>query len=139
MDARKKAEERQICYPLLYFFVNDFEETWRGIDMKEENEIFCVELFAVGDFFWPEKQIRTRLFAGSLDYETVRKEYNNKKSFWSTSKDEVFNLRGPEGKGGAQMLVQCSNPPPSSPRESKGYVFFFFFLFLFFCALSSSL
>jgi len=117
MDTHK-AEEVHLTYPLLYFAIDDFDEIWKDISLNTEGQLVCVELFASGDFFMPGKPIKTRLFAGALDYEVIRKEYIAKKWLWtSAATSHFFNLKGPNGKGAAQMAVKAqleNEPTPSS-------------------------
>jgi len=120
MDLREKAEAVEHTYPLLYFSVNDFSETWKDLVLSQEGELICVELFAVGSLF-PEKTsvafnaenlpnsvavkpTKIRLFAGALSYEVIKREYGNKRTMWSSS-IQFFHMQGPKGKGSAQMAV----------------------------------
>jgi len=115
MDTNK-AEEVQLTYPILYFAIDDFNEAWKDISLNAEGQLVCVELFASGDFFVPGKNIKTRLFAGALDYEVVKKEYVAKKWMWSSATtSHFFNLKGPNGKGAAQMAVTGQQEIPLSP------------------------
>jgi len=116
-----KAEEVQLTYPILYFAIDDFHEIWKDISLDGEGQLVCVELFGCGDYFSPGSPgIRTRLFAGALDYETIRKEYLSKKWVWSSATEShFFNLKGPNGKGAAQMAVAAQDQPSTPGSWSR--------------------
>jgi len=117
-----KAEEVQLTYPILYFAIDDFNEAWKDISLTEDDQLVCVELFAAGDYFVPGKHVRTRLFAGALDYEVVKKEYVAKKWVWTAAATpHFFNLKGPHGKGAAQMAVTSQQPETSGSWLSFGF------------------
>jgi len=118
MDTHK-AEEVQMTYPILYFAIDDFNETWKDISLNSEGQLVCVELFACGDFFSPGKSMKTRLFAGALDYDVIKKEYAAKKWMWSSpTSSHFFDLKGPNGKGAAQMAVTACIDETSTSQNS---------------------
>jgi len=120
MDIREKVEEIEYTYPLLYFAIDDFSEAWKDISLGSEGEMICVELFAEGCFFSKGKT-KARLFAGALDYDVIRKEYNNKRSMFSPQNLQAFfNLKGPKGKGAAEMAVHAQQDEASTPSRLGG-------------------
>eukprot|EP01116_Phalansterium_solitarium_P018014 TRINITY_DN4606_c0_g1_i1.p1 TRINITY_DN4606_c0_g1~~TRINITY_DN4606_c0_g1_i1.p1 ORF type:complete len:389 (+),score=124.99 TRINITY_DN4606_c0_g1_i1:187-1353(+) len=120
MDVKKKAEEIEYTYPFLYFFIDNFDEVWREIVLADDGEMICVELFAAGSYFCqPGRTVRQRVFAGALTYEVIRQEYKNKRWPWTPgSSKEFFSLKGPQGKGGAQMAVQLGCDSDDSPGRT---------------------
>jgi len=117
---KKKAEEVELTYPLLYFAIDDFNETWKDITLSQDGEVVCVELFAEGSYFSNGTPIRIRLFGGGLDYAIIKSEYKNKKGILtSNSATHFFNLIGPNGKGSCQMAVNAITDPSASPNANN--------------------
>lgn len=94
MTGQTKAESVEYTYPLLYFAIDDFTDAWKGITLTKPGDMICVELFATGNFFSKENTpIRVRLFAGGLEYDTVKKNYSERtSSMWSSRNDQFFKL-----------------------------------------------
>mmetsp|Transcript_18470 Transcript_18470/g.25892 ORF Transcript_18470/g.25892 Transcript_18470/m.25892 type:complete len:385 (-) Transcript_18470:15-1169(-) len=107
MTSRAKAESVEYTYPLLYFAIDDFTDAWKDITLTKGGDMICVELFATGNFFSKGfTPIRVRLFAGGLEYDTVKKNYSERtSSLWSSRSDQFFKLIGPNKKGHAEMAV----------------------------------
>jgi Uncharacterized conserved protein (DUF2045) len=136
----KKGIKYETAYPLIYFMLDDFESTFTNLPLFP-NQYICVELFTqipCDDNIInsnPPLGIRRPgnvhpdevcLFQGTVSYESLSFVFKNK------AKDKVLErrdssdethfefilMRGPEGKGQAQLAIRPSTLMTSSiPRE----------------------
>jgi hypothetical protein len=68
-EFESKGTEEKITYPFLYFTVDDFDQAFNEMIVKE-GEMVCVELVA------NDGRIRKVLFLGSISYEALKKVYD---------------------------------------------------------------
>eukprot|EP00118_Oscarella_pearsei_P000336 m.4730 g.4730 ORF g.4730 m.4730 type:complete len:414 (+) comp11177_c0_seq2:15-1256(+) len=110
----KKGKETSLTYPYVFFTVDNFEEAFKDIIVKEDQHRLIVELVAVNQ----EDSVKTVIFQGSLSYSVFRDVYLAKAStatkmarkmsfgLWQGSGHVKFvSLRGPGGKGHAQVAI----------------------------------
>lgn len=72
-DLSSKGTEETMTYPNIYFTIDDFDEAFNEMIVKE-NEMVCVELVA------NDGRIRKVLFLGSIKYESLKKVYDARAS-----------------------------------------------------------
>ncbi|UJR25454.1 hypothetical protein I4U23_006801 [Adineta vaga] len=115
-DMENKGSEEKITYPKLYFTVDNFED------------MVCVELVARN----PVLNTSRVLFLGSIKYEALRKVYDTRATtstrvaqrvtlgIYTKRRVEFVRMRGPNGKGHAEMAVsrQRSSQSGLSTPES---------------------
>ncbi|PAV61396.1 hypothetical protein WR25_05137 [Diploscapter pachys] len=105
-----KGEQEEITYPKLYFAIDGFEEAFSDVIVRD-GECVCVELVV-------KDRQRTReavVFLGSIRYEILKQVYDTKASStwqWAQKlmkqgerRQEFVRMRGPQGKGYAEMAV----------------------------------
>ena len=68
-DLKSKGEEEVITYPNIYFMIDDFDDAFNEMIVKE-GEMVCVELVAKHESF------RKVLFLGSIKFEALKKVYD---------------------------------------------------------------
>ncbi|XP_033645590.1 uncharacterized protein KIAA0930 homolog isoform X1 [Asterias rubens] len=107
-----KGEETAVSYPNIFFMIDNFDEVFGDV-MVEEGQLICVEVVAA------EKQghYRSVIFLGSVRYESLRRVYEARASVTSRvaasmglygrgkSRVEFIRMKGPEGKGYAEVAV----------------------------------
>ncbi|CAF1390368.1 unnamed protein product [Adineta ricciae] len=135
-DMENKGSEEKITYPKLYFTVDNFEETFCEMFVNE-GQMVCVELVAKN----PVLNTSRVLFLGSIKYEALRKVYETRETtstrvaqrvslgIYTKRRVEFVRMRGPNGKGHAEMAVSryrssqsgTSTPDstPSTPVKSN--------------------
>lgn len=69
-DLESKGTEESITYPFIYFTVDDFDEAFNDMIVRE-GQMVCVELVANDT-----ANIRKVLFLGSIRYEALKKVYD---------------------------------------------------------------
>lgn len=125
IDGKSKAESMELTYPFVYFRVDDHDEIWRDVRLQEPDQIIAVELFAQGPIIGalPAGAPRHKLFSGALSFEgarhtaltrtltraAIQRAVREKSSAFSLSgppAQHFFKLRGPRGKGTAQLCVK---------------------------------
>lgn len=104
-----KEGETIFTYPMIYFAVDDFEDCFKGVTILQDQQI-CVQLSS----YDPVTEKKCTLFQGGVLYSALRELFNYKKSGWFKKHNynqlEFLPLRGPRGKGKAQMAVGIQNP-----------------------------
>ncbi|CAF0819353.1 unnamed protein product [Adineta steineri] len=111
-DMESKGTEEKITYPNIYFTVDNFEDTFCEM-VVNEGQMVCVELVA--------KNLRLNepkvLFLGSIKYEALKKVYETRATtstrvaqrmslgMYTKRRVEFVRMRGPNGKGHAEMAV----------------------------------
>ncbi|CAD6187573.1 unnamed protein product [Caenorhabditis auriculariae] len=108
MDSKGESEE--ITYPKLYFAIDGFDEVFQDVVVRD-GECVCVELIARDRQSTREAVI----FLGSIRYEILKQVYDTKASstwHWAQKlmkqgdrRQEFVRMRGPQGKGYAEMAV----------------------------------
>uniref|UniRef100_A0A7E4UZK9 C2 domain-containing protein n=1 Tax=Panagrellus redivivus TaxID=6233 RepID=A0A7E4UZK9_PANRE len=125
MDAKGECEE--ITYPKIYFAIDDFEHVFNDI-IVTEGECVCVELVARDRYNDREAVI----FLGSIKYDVLKKLYDNRgSSTWNWAQKlmstdrrrrEFVRMRGPRGKGCAEMAVaRVASCGFETPMSENGY------------------
>ncbi|CAF0964617.1 unnamed protein product [Rotaria sordida] len=127
-DMENKGIEEKITYPNIYFIVDNFEDTFCEM-IVNEGQIVCVELIAKN----PVLNESRVLFLGSIKYEALKNVYENRATtsirvaqrmslgMYTKQRMEFVRMRGPNGKGHAEMAVsryrsnQSEITPESSP------------------------
>ncbi|CAD5216008.1 unnamed protein product [Bursaphelenchus okinawaensis] len=108
MDVKGDCEE--MTYPKIYFAIDNFETIFPDIVITE-NECVCVELVARDRFRDKEAVV----FLGSIRFDVLKKLYDSRgNSTWTWAqklvtatqrRHEFVKMRGPHGKGFAEMAV----------------------------------
>ncbi|GJQ65597.1 hypothetical protein Trydic_g7694 [Trypoxylus dichotomus] len=114
MDTKGELEE--ITYPHICFMVDNFDEVFQDI-LVRDGEMVCVELVAADR----EGTIQGVIFLGSIRYDALKKVYDARQSSLSTKmaqrmtfglfsnsnaqRCEFVRMKGPQGKGHAEMAV----------------------------------
>ncbi|XP_014677936.1 PREDICTED: uncharacterized protein KIAA0930 homolog [Priapulus caudatus] len=126
-----KGEEEQISYPNIFFTVDNFDEIFTDIIVRD-GEMVCVELVAAdkcGAF-------QGVIFLGSIRYDALKKVYDARTSVSSRmakrlslgwyrgqqKRVEFVRMKGPQGKGHAEMAVSKEKSSvtvsaPTTPDE----------------------
>ncbi|CAI4220578.1 unnamed protein product, partial [Auanema sp. JU1783] len=121
MDSKGDCEE--ITYPKLYFAIDGFEEVFDDIIIRD-GECVCVELVARDRQHFRQAVI----FLGSIRYGILQQVYETKASSkwnwtprWGKSdrRQEFVRMRGPHGKGHAEMAVSPLSDGPSTPMTER--------------------
>uniref|UniRef100_A0A914XRD3 Uncharacterized protein n=1 Tax=Plectus sambesii TaxID=2011161 RepID=A0A914XRD3_9BILA len=108
MDSKGEGEE--IAYPNIYFAIDDFENVFNDVIVRD-GECVCVELVARDRYRHRESAV----FLGSIRYEVLKQVYDTRASNtwqWAQKlmssgqrRQEFVRMRGPHGKGYAEMAV----------------------------------
>ncbi|CAF90664.1 unnamed protein product, partial [Tetraodon nigroviridis] len=135
-----KGEESKMSYPNIFFMIDNFEEVTVAVatgaptaagsadavfgDMTVgEGEMVCVELVASDK----SNTFQGVVFQGSIRYEALRKVYDNRVSvaakmaqrmsfgFYRYNNMEFVRMKGPQGKGHAEMAVSRVPTGDTSP------------------------
>ncbi|KAG5870824.1 hypothetical protein JTB14_021490 [Gonioctena quinquepunctata] len=131
MDTKGEVEE--ITYPHICFMVDNFDEVFHDI-LVRDGEMVCVELLAADR----SGSIQGVIFLGSIRYDALKKVYDARQSSLSTKmaqrmtfglfststtqRCEFVRMKGPQGKGHAEMAV--TKPKGSgveTPTSEPGY------------------
>ncbi|CAF1263994.1 unnamed protein product [Adineta steineri] len=119
-DMENKGTEEAITYPKIYFSVDNFEDTFCEMVVNED-QMVCVELVATNPVL-NEKKV---LFLGSIKYEALKKVYETRATtstrvaqrmtlgMYTKHRVEFVRMRGPNGKGHAEMAVSRYRPTQS--------------------------
>ncbi|ELV12525.1 hypothetical protein TREES_T100014460 [Tupaia chinensis] len=117
-----KGEESKISYPNIFFMIDSFEEVFSDMTVGE-GEMVCVELVASDK----TNMFQGVIFQGSIRYEALKKVYDNRVSvaarmaqkmsfgFYKYSNMEFVRMKGPQGKGHAEMAVSRVSTGDTSP------------------------
>lgn len=108
-----KGEAEEITYPNIFFMIDNFDEVFSDLVVRD-GEMVCVELVA-GD---RHGTIQGVIFQGSIHYEALKRVYDARTSLTSkvaqrmsmgwyqgTQRMEFVRMKGPLGKGHAEMAV----------------------------------
>jgi hypothetical protein len=113
MDTKGELEE--MTYPHICFMVDNFDEVFCDI-LVRDGEMVCVELVASDR----DGAIQGVIFLGSIRYDALKKVYDARSSLSSkmaqrmtfglfsgaaTQRVEFVRMKGPQGKGHAEMAV----------------------------------
>ncbi|VDK84227.1 unnamed protein product [Litomosoides sigmodontis] len=124
MDSKGECEE--ITYPKIYFAIDDFEQVFSEVVVRD-GECVCVELVARDRY----RNYEAVIFLGSIRYEVLKQAYDARTSFswhWTQKfitsnqrRREFVRMRGPHGKGYAEMAVMrlpnCGYETPVSEQS----------------------
>uniref|UniRef100_A0A1A9WIB6 Uncharacterized protein n=1 Tax=Glossina brevipalpis TaxID=37001 RepID=A0A1A9WIB6_9MUSC len=134
MDTKGEGEE--ITYPHICFMVDNFDEVFSDI-LVRDGEMVCVELVANDK----DGAVQGVIFLGSIRYDALKKVYDARQSSLSTkvaqrmsfglfssgagvqTRCEFVRMKGPQGKGHAEMAV--TKPKGSgveTPTSEPGYL-----------------
>jgi len=128
MDVKGECEE--ITYPKIYFAIDNFDQVFDNV-VVNEGECVCVELVARDRYRDKEAVI----FLGSIRYDVIRKIYDSRgggtwswaqKLMMSSTKrrHEFVKMRGPRGKGYAEMAVaKVASCGFETPMSESGFNF----------------
>ncbi|XP_024146404.1 uncharacterized protein KIAA0930 homolog isoform X1 [Oryzias melastigma] len=117
-----KGEESKMSYPNIFFMIDNFEEVFRDMTVGE-GEMVCVELVASDK----SNTFQGVIFQGSIRYEALKKVYDNRVSvaakmaqrmsfgFYKYNNMEFVRMKGPQGKGHAEMAVSRVPTGDTSP------------------------
>ncbi|XP_030375837.1 uncharacterized protein LOC115625082 isoform X1 [Scaptodrosophila lebanonensis] len=116
MDSKGEGEE--ITYPHICFMVDNFDEVFSDI-LVRDGEMVCVELVANDK----DGAVQGVIFLGSIRYDALKKVYDARQSSLSSkvaqrmsfglfssgagvqTRCEFVRMKGPQGKGHAEMAV----------------------------------
>ena len=89
MDSKGEAEE--MCYPNLFFSIDDFEEIFKELVIRD-GEMVCVELVARDPL---SASLKSVLFLGSVRYELLKQVYDTRVRTlqWSEISNWNFKIR----------------------------------------------
>ncbi|XP_071955845.1 uncharacterized protein KIAA0930 homolog [Antedon mediterranea] len=110
----RKGVEPQVSYPNIFFLIDNYDEVFSGMKVQA-TQMVCVELVANerhGSF-------RSVVFLGCVRYEALKRVYENRATMTSKMVEKVpmrffqgahgriefIRMKGPEGKGHAEMAV----------------------------------
>lgn len=129
MDSKGESEE--MSYPNLFFSIDDFEDIFKEVIVRD-GEMVCVELVAKDPL---SSSIKSVLFLGSVRYELLKQVYDGRASltnkmtekWWSsTQRTEFVRMKGPQGRGYAEMAVsRVQGSKPSTPSNDEDSEFDF--------------
>ncbi|XP_056598361.1 uncharacterized protein KIAA0930 homolog [Triplophysa dalaica] len=117
-----KGEESKMSYPNIFFMIDNFEEVFNDMTVGE-GEMVCVELVASDK----SNTFQGVIFQGSIRYEALKKVYDNRASvaakmaqrmsfgFYKYNNMEFVRMKGPQGKGHAEMAVSRVPTGDTSP------------------------
>ncbi|KAL3841331.1 hypothetical protein ACJMK2_019492 [Sinanodonta woodiana] len=120
-----KGTEEEICYPNIFFSVDNFEEAFADIIVRD-CELVTVELVAEDK----DGTFQGVIFLGSIRYEALKKVYDARASLTSRmvqkmsmglfkghhKRVEFVRMRGPHAKGYAEMAVsRVKGSGPETP------------------------
>ncbi|XP_060084561.1 uncharacterized protein KIAA0930 homolog [Ylistrum balloti] len=119
-----KGTEEEITYPNIFFTVDNFEEAFGDIIVRD-SEMVCVELTAADR----RGNLQGVIFLGSIRYEALKKVYDARASLtskmvqtmslgWikSHKRVEFVRMRGPQSKGHAEVAVsRVEGSGPETP------------------------
>ncbi|XP_060573865.1 uncharacterized protein KIAA0930 homolog isoform X2 [Ruditapes philippinarum] len=123
MDSKGTQEE--ICYPNIFFTVDNFEEAFTDI-VVQDSELVTVELVASDR----DGELQGVIFLGSIRYDNLKKVYDARSSLTSKmvqrmslgwiskthKRVEYVRMRGPGGKGFAEIAVsRVKGSGPETP------------------------
>ncbi|XP_078272991.1 uncharacterized protein KIAA0930 homolog isoform X5 [Rhinoraja longicauda] len=121
-----KGEESKISYPNIFFMIDSFEEVFSDMSVGE-GEMVCVELVASDK----NNTFQGVIFQGSIRYEALKKVYDNRVSvaakmaqkmsfgFYKSNNMEFVRMKGPQGKGHAEMAVSRVATGDTSPYGTE--------------------
>lgn len=124
-----KGEESKMSYPNIFFMIDNFEEVFSDMTVGE-GEMVCVELVASDK----SNTFQGVIFQGSIRYEALKKVYDNRVSvaakmaqrmsfgFYKYNNMEFVRMKGPQGKGHAEMAVSrvpTGNTSPCGTEEDQ--------------------
>ncbi|CAF3492960.1 unnamed protein product, partial [Rotaria sp. Silwood2] len=116
-NMENKGTGEKITYPNIYFTVDNFEDKFCEM-VANEGQIVCVELVARN----PALNVLRVLFLGSIKYEALKKVYETRATtstrvaqrmslgMYTKRRVEFVRMRGPNGKGHAEMAVSRFRP-----------------------------
>ncbi|KAM6984708.1 uncharacterized protein KIAA0930 homolog [Aplochiton taeniatus] len=117
-----KGEESKMSYPNIFFMIDNFEEVFNDMTVGE-GEMVCVELVASDK----SNTFQGVIFQGSIRYEALKKVYDNRVSvaakmaqrmsfgYYKYNNMEFVRMKGPQGKGHAEMAVSRVPTGDTSP------------------------
>ncbi|XP_044014370.1 uncharacterized protein KIAA0930 homolog isoform X2 [Aphidius gifuensis] len=130
MDAKGDLEE--MTYPHICFMVDNFDEVFCDI-LVRDGEMVCVELVASDR----EGAVQGVIFLGSIRYDALKKVYDARSSLStkmaqkmtfglfsgaSSQRVEFVRMKGPQGKGHAEMAVtKPKGSGAETPTSEPGY------------------
>ncbi|XP_040609974.1 uncharacterized protein KIAA0930 homolog isoform X1 [Mesocricetus auratus] len=121
-----KGEESKMSYPNIFFMIDSFEEVFSDMTVGE-GEMVCVELVASDK----TNTFQGVIFQGSIRYEALKKVYDNRVSvaarmaqkmsfgFYKYNNMEFVRMKGPQGKGHAEMAVSRVSTGDTSPYGTE--------------------
>ncbi|XP_024939907.1 uncharacterized protein LOC107266739 isoform X2 [Cephus cinctus] len=130
MDAKGDLEE--MTYPHICFMVDNFDEVFCDI-LVRDGEMVCVELVASDR----DGAVQGVIFLGSIRYDALKKVYDARSSLSTkmaqrmtfglfsgaaSQRIEFVRMKGPQGKGHAEMAVtKPKGSGAETPTSEPGY------------------
>ncbi|XP_012270216.1 uncharacterized protein KIAA0930 homolog isoform X2 [Orussus abietinus] len=130
MDAKGDLEE--MTYPHICFMVDNFDEVFCDI-LVRDGEMVCVELVASDR----DGAVQGVIFLGSIRYDALKKVYDARSSLSTkmaqrmtfglfsgatSQRVEFVRMKGPQGKGHAEMAVtKPKGSGAETPTSEPGY------------------
>lgn len=130
-DMEEKGPTAELSYPNIFFSIDSFDEIWSDMHINE-GEIVCVEIVAHDE----KRDFNSVIFLGSVNYSSLNTAYSNKvealgsaNKFVSvmtlglyrptSSQVQFVKMRGPNGKGYAEMAVDLYKKGKSKDEGVK--------------------
>nr|XP_026695101.1 uncharacterized protein KIAA0930 homolog [Ciona intestinalis] len=117
----------EMSYPNIFFTIDSFDEVWSDL-ILHEGEIVCVEVIASDK----SKKLSSVIFLGSVKYDSLVKVYERRTKapnkftqfmtlgLYKTSDSvEFVRMKGPGGKGYAEMAIQKSNSDTAHYKSTE--------------------
>ncbi|XP_054710740.1 uncharacterized protein KIAA0930 homolog isoform X2 [Uloborus diversus] len=125
-----KGEMEEISYPNIFFTIDNYDEVFEDI-LVRDGEMVCVELVAADK----EGSLQSVIFLGSIHYDALKRVYDTRASLSSRFAQKVslgwyqgqqrlefVRMRGPQGKGHAEMAVtKQKGSGVETPTSEPGY------------------
>jgi len=126
-----KGEGARQSYPNLFFMVDTFDQVFDSLCVRE-GEMVCVELVATHK---KNRSSSAVIFLGSVGYDALKNVYESKSSFGSKvvqkmtlgllshneDHTEFIRMRGPHGKGFAQMAIRLYTPNENEANGKRSH------------------
>ncbi|XP_076304042.1 uncharacterized protein KIAA0930 homolog [Tachypleus tridentatus] len=125
-----KGEVEEIAYPNIFFMVDNYDEVFQDIIVRD-GEMVCVELLAADR----DGTLQGVVFLGSIHYEALKRVYDARASittkmaqkvsmgwYQGQRRMEFVRMRGPQGRGLAEIAVtRVKGTGAETPTSEPGF------------------
>ncbi|KAI0981696.1 hypothetical protein GJ496_011317 [Pomphorhynchus laevis] len=112
-NENEEGRENKMAYPTVIFTIDAITEDDSNILILEPNQFACVELVGQSEELGLVE--RFSIFLGSIRYEILHKALKDKKN---TRENEIIKMKGPEGRGDAEVALSFRESVNLSWRQS---------------------